>query len=237
VIYFKFAGRNQSKNKTNTLEESRLDEEQTTIPCEYKINPKRSFCQSPTNKSFLFITFVNIAPDYFEKRNLIRSTWANKSISSEFKIIFTFALSPNKTVNKQIEEENQIHRDILQINNFIDNYYNLTTKIMKTFKWISKYCSNAKYIMRIDDDVILNTHYFIDHFKRLPYKKNQMFGFAFYGARPARNQGHKFYVSEKDYPKAVYDPYIDGNKLHTQNLLQISLIVYILCSQKAQLTF
>ena len=196
-----------------------IDEEETTID-EFKINPKELICQTPSNKSILFISFVIIAPQHFEKRDLIRSTWANKNISPEFKTIFTFALSSNKTTNKKIEEENKIHRDILQINNFIDNYFNLTTKIMKTFKWISKYCSNAKYILRIDDDVILNTHYFIDHFKRLPYKKNQMFGFAFYGARPARNQEHKFYVSEKDYPRAVYDPYIDGKTLHTKiNLL------------------
>ena len=212
VIYLQFISK-------NTIEQNKIGEEQTKTLCEYKINPKKSFCHTPTNKSILFIAFVNIAPHYFEKRNLIRSTWANKSISYEFKVIFTFALSSNKTINKQIEDENKIHRDIVQINNFIDNYYNLTTKIMKTFKWISKYCSNAKYIMRIDDDVILNTHYFIDHFKRLPYRKNQMFGFAFFDARPARNQGHKFYVSPKDYPRAVYDPYIDGNILHTKNLL------------------
>jgi len=215
VIYLQFIGK-------NTLEQNRIGEEQTKTLCEYKINPKRSICHTPTNKSVLFIAFVNIAPHYFEKRNLIRSTWANKSISSEFKVIFTFALSSNKTVNKQIEDENKIHRDIVQINNFIDNYFNLTTKIMKTFKWISKYCSNAKYILRIDDDVILNTHYFIDHFKRLPYQKNQMFGFAFYGATPARNQVHKFYVSPKDYPQAVYDPYIDGNILHTKINLVLS---------------
>ena len=135
-------------------------------------------------------------------------------------------MSENETINKQIEEENKINRDILQINNFIDNYYNLTTKIMKSFKWISRYCSNAKYILRINDDVILNTHYFIDHFKRLPYRKNQMFGFAFYGARPARNQGHKFYVSPKDYPREVYDDYIDGIKLYTLRLIQLMYIFF-----------
>jgi len=135
-------------------------------------------------------------------------------------------MSENETINKQIEEENKINKDILQINNFIDNYYNLTTKIMKSFKWISRYCSNAKYILRINDDVILNTHYFIDHFKRLPYSNNQMFGFAFYGARPARNQGHKFYVSPKDYPREVYDDYIDGIKLYILKLIQFIYIFF-----------
>ena len=97
MIYLQFISK-------NTIEQNKIGEEQTKTLCEYKINPKKSFCQTPTNKSILFIAFVNIAPHYFEKRNLIRSTWANKSISSEFKVIFTFALSSNKTVNKQIED-------------------------------------------------------------------------------------------------------------------------------------
>ena len=168
---------------------------------EFKINPKELICQTPSNKSILFISFVIIAPQHFEKRDLIRSTWGNKSISSDFRIIFTIGMSKNETINRQIEEEHKINQDILLINNFIDNYFNLTTKIMKSFKWITQYCSNAKYILRINDDVILNTFSLIDHFRSLPYSSNQMFGFAIYGASPSRNQKHKFYVSEKDYPK------------------------------------
>ncbi len=196
-------------NDTNMSSQNRKNE-QYKIPCEFKINPKKSICQAPTNKSFLFLAFVIIAPHYFEKRELIRSTWGNKSISSDFRIIFTIGMSENETINKQIEEENKINKDILQINNFIDNYYNLTTKIMKSFKWISRYCSNAKYILRINDDVILNTHYFIGHFKSLPYETNQMFGFALYGATPARDERSKFFVPEKVYPKSTYDDYVDG---------------------------
>jgi hypothetical protein len=185
------------------------DESRKSIE-EFKINPKELICQTPSNKPILFIAFVIIAPQHFEKRDIIRSTWGNKSISDDFKILFTIGMSKNETINRQIEEEHNINQDILQIDNFIDNYFNLTTKIMKSFKWITQYCSNAKYILRINDDVILNTFSLIEHFKRLPYTNNQMFGFAIYGASPARNQKHKFYVSEKDYPKTTYDDYVDG---------------------------
>jgi beta-1,3-galactosyltransferase 2 len=178
---------------------------------EFKINPKEFLCQVSSKKSILFIAFVIIAPHFFEKRDLIRSTWGNKSISDDFKIIFTIGMSENEEINKQIEEEHKINKDILQINNFMDNYYNLTTKIVKSFQWISKYCSNAKYILRINDDVILNTFSLIEHFKRLPYKTNQAFGFALYNAGVNRDLSHKFSVSEKIYPKSTFDDYVDGN--------------------------
>jgi hypothetical protein len=178
---------------------------------EFKINPKEILCEVPSKKSILFIAFVIVAPHFFEKRDLIRSTWGNKNISADFKIIFSIGMSNNETINRQIEEEHKINKDILQINNFNDDYYNMTIKIVKSFKWITQYCSNAKYILRINDDVILNTLSLIDHFKRLPYKTNQAFGFALYNAAVNRDLSHKFSVSEKIYPKSTFDDYVDGN--------------------------
>jgi hypothetical protein len=208
VLFFTNIHKNMYQNENKESPDS-IDEEESAID-EFKINPKELICQTPSNKSILFIAFVIIAPHYFEKRDLIRSTWGNKNISDDFKIIFTIGMSKNETIYRQIEEEHNINQDILQINNFIDEYFNLTTKIMKSFKWITQYCSNAKYILRINDDVILNTHFFIDHFKRLPYATNQMFGFALYGATPARDERSRFFVSEKVYPKSTYDDYVDG---------------------------
>ena len=199
-----------SISKQTYLESAKLSNEEIQISESLTLNPGHDFCSANDGHSLLIITFVIIAPHFFSKRNEIRSTWGNKKFSDDFRVIFILGQSNNLTVNQLIKNEQRKNNDILQIANLIDNYYIMTLKIMKAFKWISIYCSNAKFILRINDDVILNTQYFIDHFKRLPYKKNQMFGFAFYGARPARNQGHKFYVSVKDYPREVYDDYIDG---------------------------
>ena len=60
-------------------------------------------------------------------------------------------MSENETINKDVENEYKLNEDILRIN-MTDNYYNLTTKVMKSLKWISVYCSNAKYILQINDD-------------------------------------------------------------------------------------
>lgn len=53
----------------------------------------------------------------------------------------------------------------------------MTTKIKKSLKWIFHYCSNTKYILRINDDVVVNTLSLISHFKKIPYENNQIFGY------------------------------------------------------------
>ena len=176
----------------------------------FKLDPKELICQPSLVKSILFIAFVIIAPHHFEKRALIRATWGNRNISSDFRIIFIVGQSRDETVNVLIEREYKLNQDILQIENFIDSYHKMTLKIMKSLKWISEHCSNAKYILRLNDDVIVNTRHLIRHFKNLTFKSNQIFGNLFHGTRPEREKHLKFYVPKHVYQKSTYDDYVDG---------------------------
>jgi hypothetical protein len=199
IIFLKF----QSESLQNLFDKNTED---------YFLNPEFSICGNSLNK-FTFITFVVIAPDRFQKRKLIRSTYGRKN--SNFRIVFTVGKSKNETVNKLIVEEFLIHKDVIQINNFFDSYSNLTVKIMKSFKWISKYCTNSKYILRINDDVVVNTNALVNYFESLNNTYNSMFGFAYYNARVFRNKDSKFYISELQYNKSTYCPYIEGNIMYS----------------------
>jgi hypothetical protein len=179
---------------------------------EFILKPENNFCNTKS-MPLLFIVFVVIAPQYFEKRQLIRATRANKSISTEFRVIFTVGSSKNETINRMIKNEHESSKDMLQMNQFIDSYYNLTRKIMKSLKWVSSYCSNAKYILRINDDVVVNTPLLINHFKSLPYETNQLFGFGLIGVAPFRSKYDKFYVSEKEFPYEKYDDFVEGSHI------------------------
>jgi beta-1,3-galactosyltransferase 2 len=180
----------------------------------FKLNPNLSICKPFLNKSILFIAFVTLAPHHFEKRQEIRSTWGSTTTTmfpNDFRVIFTIGLSKNRTINKIVAKEFKLYKDLLQIDNFTDSYYNLTTKIMTSLKWIRDYCPNAKYILRLNDDVIVNTPRLIEHFKKFKtFQLNKIYGMAFYNSSPMREKGHKFYVSKRVYPKAKYDNYVDG---------------------------
>jgi hypothetical protein len=63
--------------------------------------------------------------------------------------------SLNETLNKLVKYEFEIYGDLVQ-ENFIDSCYNLISKSVMIFKWISLYCSNRVYSIKIDDDVGVN---------------------------------------------------------------------------------
>ena len=191
--------------------------DKNTQTSDFKLNPESYICDTSLSqeKSFTFIAFVILAPHHFEKRHQIRSTWGNKILSSDFRLIFTIGLSEDEIINKKVKKEYENYRDIVQIDNFIDSYYNMTFKIMKSFKWISKYCSNAKYILRLNDDVIVNTFSLVEHFKSIPHKMNHIYGNAFYETSPIRIKDHKFFISEREYSKSKYDDYVDGQRKKT----------------------
>ena len=128
----------------------------------------------------------------------------------DFKIVFSIGQSENVTINEMIAEEFFLYEDILQLNNFIDSYNNLTTKIMRSFKWIARYCTNAQYILRINDDVMVNTFSLIKYFKNKVYKTNQIYGHLLRKTRPIRFP-HKHTVTQLEYDKDFYPDYPEGN--------------------------
>ena len=175
---------------------------------EFSLNPRELICDP--NKKLLIIAFVVIAPDRFEKRNVIRSTWGNHLLApDEFKVVFSVGQSENSTINEMLANEFLLHEDILQINNFTDSYFNMTTKIMKSFKWISKYCQSAQYVLRINDDVMVNTFSLINYFKNVTLGKNQIYGHLLKKTSPIRFQ-HKHMVTRIEYDRDFYPNYPEG---------------------------
>ena len=177
---------------------------------EFILNPADSICRPNSNKTILLLTFVVIAPHSFEKRMLIRSTWGQTSLFTEMRLIFAVGMSKNDTVNKMIVDEFKTFNDIIQ-KNYTDSYYNLTTKIMMSFKWISKYCNNSKYVLRINDDVVVNTFALIDYLKRIEYRPNRIFGWVVHNAWVKRDKNSKFYIPYSVFNRSQYDTYAEGS--------------------------
>ena len=177
---------------------------------EFMLNPKDSICRPNSNTSVLLLTFVAIAPHLFDKRMLIRNTWGNKNLTQDMRLIFAVGRSKNETVNKMIIDESNLFNDIIQ-KNFTDSYYNLTTKIMMSFKWISKYCQNSKYVLRINDDVVVNTFSLIDYLKSIQYRQNQIFGWVVYNAWVKRDMNSKFFIPYSVFNHSYYDTYAEGS--------------------------
>lgn len=177
------------------------------------INPEYDLCGNQNEKRmFTFVAFVILAPQHFEQRQKIRETWANKKTSDKFKVFFMLGLSHDQNVNQKLKEEALIYNDIVQ-EDYYDSFHNMTLKVMGAFSWISKYCSNSHFVLRINDDVVVNTYRLIEYLDGLVstnQHKNKLIGSLFYGQGPHRNPKSAFYVPVEVFPGNDYPPFPSG---------------------------
>jgi hypothetical protein len=141
-------------------------------------------------------------------------------------VVFYIGQSANKTANRLLQKEARIHKDILQ-EDYIDSYYIMTSKIIGAFKWASIYCPNTYFILRINDDMVMNTRCFLGLLKYnmararsfanlseenddLLFQNAQM-GWHVIGGPVIRDRRSKFYIDPNDFPERVYPPYVLGS--------------------------
>ena len=149
------------------------------------------------------MVLVHSSTDHFSKRKLIRSTTlGNKTLSEVYKLRLVFVLGKPKTRTNQalIESESERFGDIVQ-GNFIDTYRNLTHNALLGFQWVLEHCNNATFIMKIDDDVLVDTAGVISLMstKYADVKRTIMCRVKWNGTDPILREG-KWPVSLTDYP-------------------------------------
>ncbi len=122
--------------------------------------------------------FVGIftAPGYFEKRKMIRQTWSH-NLNSSYVFAFLVGLTKDAQIQRKIEEESVEHGDIIQIN-FIDDYKNLTLKVVGLFNWLNDYCPQISYLMKCDDDVYVNVLNLSDFIEKSRQKNRSFMGLS-----------------------------------------------------------
>ena len=200
-----------------------------TNPHDYKLilQPSHDTC---TNSTILLV-LVTIAPDFFAKRKTIRNTWA--SSQKDIKVFFLLGSSSNNDMNEKIKLESMLFKDIVQ-EDFLDSYYNLTIKVMMGFKWIDNYCKSAKFVMKIDDDVVVNTRRVIRSLKYLSSKSfdnKTMIGNCFQRPLVKRIKTEKFYIPSYVFPNEYFPPFCGGSVyILTRDLIGLlyrrSLVTY-----------
>ncbi|XP_070531796.1 uncharacterized protein [Ptychodera flava] len=110
------------------------------------------------SKVFLFVGILS-RPGNQKLREIIRHTWAmyNEKIPGlRIETLFFIGVDKNLKIQNAIRKENQKYGDIIQVN-FVDLYKNLVLKTLSIFHWAKHYCNNAKYLLKVDDDVSSTT--------------------------------------------------------------------------------
>ena len=66
----------------------------------------------------------------------------------------------NSSVMMSLRKEAAVHNDIV-LCGFQDSYYNMTIKSIMGLRYVTEECPHARYILKADDDVIVNWPYLL----------------------------------------------------------------------------
>ncbi|KAK3104923.1 hypothetical protein FSP39_013263 [Pinctada imbricata] len=156
------------------------------------------------------LSLVKSKPDHFRLREAIRKTWGKQASTGRNKLVFSLGKVESSSLQKQIDQESAKHRDILQ-GQFKDTYNNVTLKMMYGIYWIAKFCSNARFVSLIDDDVIVNFFNLQKFFSEVKlHQMDSLFsGYVFDTTGPFRFMS-KWSTSLEKYPYPCFPPYVTG---------------------------
>ncbi|GAA55693.1 UDP-glcNAc:betaGal beta-1 3-N-acetylglucosaminyltransferase 5A [Clonorchis sinensis] len=116
----------------------------------------------------------------------------------------------------QLLEEADKYQDLL-IGNFGDTYYNLTLKMMLTFRWVAAFCGKQSSLyFFIDNDYSVYPPTLINLVRRLPLEVRALVNFGTEGParivlRPIKGEKNTYAVSEDEIPWSQYPQYSSGS--------------------------
>ena len=108
-----------------------------------------------------------------------------------------------------IEEEHSEHGDVLQ-GNFLEAYRNLTYKHLMGLDWAARFCPQAKFVLKMDDDIAIDIYQMDEMLAGRSSEEESLLGFVQAGLRPIRETGSKWFVEEREFSGEEYPTFLSG---------------------------
>ncbi|XP_068451671.1 N-acetyllactosaminide beta-1,3-N-acetylglucosaminyltransferase 2a [Clinocottus analis] len=151
---------------------------------------------------FLLLAVKSTIP-HFDRRQAIRETWgragvlANRTVATVFLLGNTVAADLLPDLLGMLGHEARLHRDVLQWD-YRDSFYNLTLKDVLFQEWFGQNCPSARFVLKGDDDVFINTPRVLELLDGLEESKAKdlFIGDVITKAGPHRDRKLKYFVPE-----------------------------------------
>ncbi|CAD5227471.1 unnamed protein product [Bursaphelenchus xylophilus] len=172
--------------------------------------PKEKICENST----IFVAIMSTgAKSAHVQRDALRGAFLKKA--TNLHVVYKFFIGhSNESRPDLLAKEVKAYDDIVFINT-MDTYANNTVKWNAMHQYHQKYCKDAFFFMKIDDDVVV-------HFERLLYWIEHDFGGLtkgqndwllcqkIHGVQPVRDPKNKWFVPKTQFAKDWYPPYCNG---------------------------
>ena len=163
------------------------------------------------------VVLVHSLHNHTGRRAAIRDTWGGAiqtdgewpraKIQLEIKVVYVFGTHVNSTENYLVAKEANKFKDVIT-GDFIESYSNMTLKSLLGLKWVVQHCSHVKYLVKSDDDMIINFPYLLNVIKEHDLTRS-ILGPLNTDA-PAARVG-KWNIARSTFPLLYYPPYESGS--------------------------
>lgn len=176
----------------------------------YILNARK--CENNTKINALIIVtsyFGNV-----ETRSAMRRAFSEEDLKQiNLKRVFLLGVAPSDQYTRQVSVQNENKRfgDIIQ-GNFIEAYRNLTYKHVMGLRWAAQNCFNVDFIIKMDDDTVVNVEQLPKLLKSLKTPKSQNFiaGYVLRNMLAIREPANKWYVTQDEYSLPMYPTFVSG---------------------------
>ncbi|TRY69931.1 hypothetical protein TCAL_02825 [Tigriopus californicus] len=168
-------------------------------------------CQKKPKVDILVV--VISSPSHILQRNSIRESWGEQ-VKERKRMALLFILGRSPDLDQHVINESIQYEDIV-LTNHEDTYENLSLKILAALQWYQDFCPQAKYLVKVDDDVFMQIprlHTLLAGMNRskLNHGKKLILGNVASGWAPSHEINSKYYISPKEFNKTVFPAFVTG---------------------------
>ncbi|XP_033756128.1 beta-1,3-galactosyltransferase 5-like [Pecten maximus] len=181
-------------------------------PFQFIRNPTK-VCEKGQKVFLLFL--IKSALRHFDRRQVIRQTWANAEVCKKFgvrRLFLTGIMRGQNRYHEFLRNEILYYEDTLQMDYF-DMYYNNTWKTRGGIKWAVNECKQAEYVMVVDDDFYVASDLLVQLLHTVGRSRNFYMGWLNRNPVPVRNMRDKWFVSKRDFRYPVYPEFISAGAI------------------------
>ncbi|XP_053865806.1 UDP-GlcNAc:betaGal beta-1,3-N-acetylglucosaminyltransferase 8 [Malaclemys terrapin pileata] len=166
------------------------------------------------NRTFLLLAIKSV-PGNFAARQAVRETWGREGEPGGQAVRTVFLMGaahgPHQPdLRHLIAYESRVYGDVL-VWDFEDTFFNLTLKDFLFLGWALAHCPDARFVLKGDDDVFINTPRVLAFLGPLTGRRAQTLytGQVMANASPFRQANSKYYIPESFYA-GPYPAYAGG---------------------------
>ena len=168
-----------------------------------------SLCGVTSEQDLFLFALIFTSPSNTQARDDVRMTWGGE-MKQLGGIRMSFVLGKPRDAHNLtlLFNEARIYTDII-IFDFYDDYELLTIKSMLLLNWANRFCSKVQFVLKIDDDMVINLRALTSNLKRhVAYEHHHVIGHNV-GHRRVHRSG-QWRLPTDQYPYDLSPPYLVG---------------------------